>query len=263
MKAATKLQAAQRHALVLRALDETGFVTVPEMAGACNVSEMTMRRDLDFLAETKRIERTHGGAARRSSEGATVVDLVEPNIDARSVVNSSGKRAIAQSAARLVRPNQTIALDIGTTTLGLASLLRERTLNIYTSSLKIAGLLAGCKPSVFVPGGRVFGSEPSVVGPQAVQSLNDLCFDIVFIGASGISDVGFYDYSLEDTHIKRALIDGAQKVVALIDSTKFNRMSVAKVCSLKEVDMLVTDAEPPEQLCELLRAAGVTVQIAQ
>nr|WP_306265583.1 DeoR/GlpR family DNA-binding transcription regulator [Pararhizobium sp. IMCC3301] len=263
MRAAAKLHATQRHSLILQALDETGFVTVPEMATACNVSEMTMRRDLDFLSENRRLERTHGGAARLDSKGAVMVDLVEPNIDARSVVNSEGKSAIARSAADLIQPHQTIALDIGTTTLSLASILLDRDINIYTSSLKIAGLLAGKQPSVFVPGGRIFGSEPSVVGPQAVRCLNDLCFDLVFIGASGVTDAGFYDYSLEDTHIKRALIEGAQKVVALIDSTKFDRMSVAKVCALKEVDLLVTDEEPPQPLLETLKAAGVTVQLAK
>jgi DeoR family glycerol-3-phosphate regulon repressor len=262
MKATTKLHAAQRHSLILQALDENGFVTVPEMAEACKVSEMTMRRDLDILSEKKRLERTHGGASRLAATGAVMVDLVEPNIDARSVVNKDGKNAIARSAAALVQPHQTIALDIGTTALCLADLLVDQDINIYTSSLKIAGMLAGQKPSVFVPGGRIFGSEPSVVGPQAVNSLNELCFDAVFIGASGISDAGFYDYSLEDTHIKRALIEGSQKVVALIDSTKFNRMSVAKVCGLKDVDMLITDIEPPEQLLETLKAAGVTVQVA-
>lgn len=262
MKAAAKLHAAQRYSLILQALDESGFVTVPEMAEACNVSEMTMRRDLDFLSEKKRLERTHGGASKLDSAGAVIVDLVEPNIAARSVVNSEGKSAIARSAAGLIQPNQTIALDIGTTALCLADLLLDHDVNIYTSSLKIAGVLSGQKPSVFVPGGRIFGSEPSVVGPQTVKGLSDLCFDVVFIGASGITDAGFYDYSLEDTHIKRALIEGSQKVVALIDSTKFNRMSVAKVCALKDVDMLVTDAEPPEQLLETLKAAGVTVQIA-
>ena len=260
MKAATKLQAAQRHALILQTLERTGFVTVPEMAEACNVSEMTMRRDLDLLAANKRIERTHGGAAKPGL--GTVIDLVEPHIEARSVVNSEGKSAIARSAASLVQANQTIALDIGTTTLGLAQLLRDRSLNIYTSSLKIAGVLTGHRSSVFVPGGRVFGTEPSVVGPEAIRGLSELCFDIVFIGASGISDAGFYDYSLEDTHVKHALIKGAQKVVALIDSTKFNRMSVARVCALDMVDVLVTDAEPSKQFLEVLELAGVTVQVA-
>lgn len=263
MRAAAKLHATQRHSLILQALDETGFVTVPEMADACHVSEMTMRRDLDFLSENRRLERTHGGATRLDSKSAVMVDLVEPNIDARSVVNSEGKNAIARCAAELIQPRQTIALDIGTTTLSLASTLLDRDVNIYTSSLKIAGLLAGKKPSVFVPGGRIFGSEPSVVGPQAVRCLNDLCFDVVFIGASGVTDAGFYDYSLEDTHIKRALIEGAQKVVALIDSTKFDHMSVAKICALKEVDLLVTDDGPPQPLLETLKAAGVTVQLAK
>tara|TARA_R110002124_G_scaffold49691_4_gene145440 strand:+ start:57 stop:848 length:792 start_codon:yes stop_codon:yes gene_type:complete len=263
MRAAAKLHATQRHSLILQALDETGFVTVPEMADACNVSEMTMRRDLDFLSENRRLARTHGGATKLDANSAVMVDLVEPNIDARSVVNSEGKNAIARSAAGLIQPHQTIALDIGTTTLSLASILLDHDVNIYTSSLKIAGLLADKKPSVFVPGGRIFGSEPSVVGPQAVRCLNDLCFDVVFIGASGVTEAGLYDYSLEDSHIKRALIEGSQKVVALIDRTKFNRMSVAKVCALKEIDLLVTDAQPPEPLLEILKGAGVSIQLVK
>jgi len=260
--AATKLRAVQRHDLIIDKLSKAGFVTVPDMAEACKVSEMTMRRDLDHLAELGRIERTHGGAVS-FNRNAEVVDLVEPDIGRRTTVNSAGKDAIAQHAASLVRPGQTIALDIGTTAQKLAQQLCSQPVNIYTASLRIAMSLSGLAPNVFVPGGRMLGTEPSIVGPQAVRNFSELCFDVVFIGVSGVSATGFYDYSLEDTHVKRALIEGSQKIVVLLDSTKFDRMSVARVCTLNEVDLLITDAEPPKDLRDLLGASGVEIQVAK
>lgn len=258
----TKLQAAQRHNMVLEQLGRAGFVTVPEMASLCNVSEMTMRRDLDYLTELGKIERTHGGAVSLDRRIVSL-DLVEPQVSARSTVNADGKAVIARAAAALVSPGQTIALDVGTTAHCLASNLVDMPVNIHTSSLHIATTLAERKPKVFLPGGQVAGSEPTLVGPQAVRNFGELCFDFVFIGASGVSSAGFYDYSLEDTHVKRALIEGSQKIVVLLDSTKFDRMSVARVCTFDEVDLLITDAPPPADLMDLLEAAGVEVQIAQ
>ena len=260
--AAPKLQAVQRHNLIIDRLANAGFVTVPEMAEACRVSEMTMRRDLDHLAELGQIERTHGGAVNLDRPSGAV-DLVEPNIGARTIINIAGKNAIAQAAAALVVPGQTIALDIGTTAQSLAGQLSEKTINIYTSSLRIAASLSGQVPKVFVPGGQMMGPEPSIVGPQAVRNFSELCFDIVFVGVSGVSAAGFYDYSLEDTHVKRALIEESRKIVVLLDSTKFDRMSVARVCTLDEVDLLITDAPPPKDLRDLLEAARVEIQIAE
>lgn len=113
-----------------------------------------------------------------------------------------------------------------------------------------------------MPCGRISGSEPSVVGPQAVDHFRDDYFDIAFVGASGLTPEGLFDYSLEDAEIKRVFVERARIKVALLDSTKFNRVSLARICALPALDVLITDAEPPAPLREALSDAGIRVDVA-
>ena len=241
---------------------QAGFVTIPELAESCRVSEMTLRRDLDQLAERKLVTRIHGGAVVPEGGDGPSIDLVEPSVDTRAGRSHAAKQAIARRAYEMAVPGQTIALDIGTTTFELARLMRDTHLRIFTNSLKIAGLLSETRPSVYIPGGQVSGSEPSVVGTRAIEYLNSFFFDIVFVGVSGFSSEGYFDYSLEDSEIKRALISRARQKVVLLDSSKFDRMSVALVARMDEIDTLITDAPPPQKLSQALEAAGVCVELA-
>lgn len=258
-----RFQTPQRQKLVLRLIAERGLVTVENIAQACRVSKMTVRRDLDALAEQALIERTHGGAAAIGFVNGASMDWVEPEISTRSALNYDLKLRIARAAATLVRNGQTLALDVGSTTNCLAEILAERQVNIYTSSLRIAARLAQQTANAYVPPGKVGGTEPSIVGSQAVRYLSQLSFDIGFIGVSGMSDRGFYDYSLDDTEVKQALIAHSRKRVVLLDSSKFNRMSVVCVSAFEGIDILVTDSPPPEPLREALRVADVEILLAQ
>lgn len=258
-----RMRAPQRQDLIMTAIRQTGFVTIPEMAESCRVSEMTLRRDLDQLAGRKLVTRIHGGAVVPDDSDGPRVDLVEPSVDTRAGRSHEAKQMIARRAHGMVVPGQTIALDIGTTTFELARLLRDVRLRVFTNSLKIAGLLSESRPSVYIPGGQVSGSEPSIIGARAIEYLNSFFFDIVFIGVSGLSAEGYFDYSLEDTEIKKTLISRARQKVVLLDSTKFDRMSVALVARMNEIDSLITDAPPPQKLSQALEAAGVRVELAQ
>lgn len=260
--AETKLPAAQRHELILRAVQSDGFVTVPDMAKALAVSEMTLRRDLDSLAENNQLTRTHGGAISTERLGSLDVDLVEPRVGQRAAHYHEAKMAIAKHASRMLLPGQTIALDVGTTTFELADLVRDISLRVFTNSLKIASHLKESQASTYVPGGQVNGTEPSIVGVRAIEHLNDFRFDFVFLGVSGVTAEGFYDYSLDDTEIKKALIARSKTSVVLLDSSKFDRMSVALVARMEKIDVLVTDERPPEKLNQALEAAGIRVEIA-
>lgn len=257
-----RLQTAERQKLALGLINERGLVTVQELARACNVSDMTIRRDLDALAERQMVERTHGGAAAPGYLGGASVDLVEPELSARSMLNLDLKQRIARTAAAMVRDGQTVALDIGSTTGALAALLADRQLNVYATSLRIAVQFAQKTASIYVPPGKILGTEPSITGAQAVRYLEKLSFDIAFIGVSGMSDRGFFDYSVEDSEIKQVLIANSRRRVVLLDSSKFNRMSVVRVSAFEGIDTLITDAEPPESLRQALDAAQVETRIA-
>ncbi|MCB2129560.1 MAG: DeoR/GlpR transcriptional regulator [Rhodobacteraceae bacterium] len=259
-----KAPTAQRQEVILKELKDEGFVSITLLAGRLGVSEMTVRRDLDRLAEAGHLERTHGGAAPLRPLSSQGIDLVEPSLDSRYQAQAAEKNAIARTAAGLVSAGQTIALDIGTTTGRLASELANLPVSIYTTSIRIAALLASARASVYVPGGVVAGIEPSIIGARAVDHLRQLNFDIVFLGASGLSGNGaFFDYSLEDTEIKRALTDVSRKVVMLMDSSKFSRVSVARICDAHKVHTLITDRMPPEPIRGILQDMGTEVLLAK
>lgn len=250
-----RLQVRERHTRILETLDRDQFITVPGMADLCGVSEMTMRRDLDKLAELGRLERTHGGAVSLRSKGSPEFDLLEPRFESRTSIRAEAKAAIAKAAARLIEPEQTIALDIGSSTFALARRIADIPLNVFTSSLKIAAYLAEKRPNVYVPAGQAAGSEPSLVGRQAVKHLRQFRFDIAFIGVSSVSGDGFYDYSLEDSDIKRTLIERAGRAVALTDSSKFGRISVEHVAGFDAFDTVISETAPPAWLRKACAAA--------
>jgi len=259
----TKLLPSKRHELILKSIQETGSVTILGMAKACGVSEMTLRRDLDELDKQNLLSRTHGGATSIDQLDGLSIDLVEPNINNRTTQNREAKLAIAQCAVNIIDSSQTIALDVGSTTFELAVLLQNMPLRVFTNSLRIASRLGQSRPSVYVPGGQIGGVEPAIIGAQAIGLLNNFNFDIAFIGAAGLKNDALFDYSPEDSEIKRALINRAEMVVVLLDCSKFERPSVVKFSELSDIDMLITDSTPPESLKEALRKSDVAIEIAK
>lgn len=241
-----------------------GFVSVAGAARELGVSEMTIRRDLARLETEGGAIRTHGGAVAPSGTSSKVVDLVEPAFDGRARMNAAAKAAIAAYAARIPGAQQTVGLDIGSTALELARRLDSRAeLRIFTNSLRAAIQLSDTAHQVYVPGGQVRATENSVCGTTAIKWLRNYWLDHVFIGVSGITEDGCFDYSLEETEIKQVFIERASNVVVLCDSSKFGRLSLVQVCDLSNIDTLITDAEPPAPLGKALAAANVRVVVAE
>lgn len=251
-----KIPAPLRKNMILQAIRESGFVAVPDLARKFAVSEMTARRDLDELAEQGLLSRTHGGAALDGFVPGHFYEA-EPSVETRVVLNKDAKMRIARRALDYVEPGYTIALDVGSSCYALAGLLTDPSLNIFTSSLKSGTLLHQAGVTVQMPGGRLHGTEPTLTGPRAIEYLRGFRFDIAFIGVSGVSSAGLFDYSFEDTEIKRALIANAQRRVLLIDGSKFDRVSAVLVARFDEIDVLISDRDPPGEIADALRAAKV------
>ncbi len=263
-----RVPAAVRHAFILRALGEVGAVTVADVAQRLGVSDMTIRRDLGDLEREGRLSRTHGGAVRGGApepEPAPAPSLAaEPTFESRLNKNALAKRAIAAAAAVAAEGAQAIALDVGATTYWLAGLLAERRqAKIFTNSLRIAARLGEGRAEVYLPGGRLRGDEMTISGPSAIEQFEALWFDVAFIGASGLTAEGAYDYSFDDAEMKRVYLSRATRKIALCDSSKFNAMSLVRFAPLSHFDTLITDAAPPPDLAAALAAAGVAVEIAR
>jgi DeoR family glycerol-3-phosphate regulon repressor len=252
-----------RQARILDLLARFGFMTVSDIAAATGISAITVRRDLVELSERGALQRTHGGAMALRSGQAEVFDAFEPAFDARRRRNSAGKSAIARAAADLVKAGVTIALDVGTSTLELARCLTNAgEIKIVTNNLRAASLLADSPHAVYVPGGRVRGKELSIHGQHAAAQIRDYWFDLAFIGVSGITEAGLFDYSPEDTEIKRLYMERARQVVVLCDAQKFGHLSMVQIGELGQMHVLVTEETPPEAIATALDKAKVRVLVA-
>jgi DeoR/GlpR family transcriptional regulator of sugar metabolism len=249
----------QREQRILALLQGKQNCTVEELAHACGVSDMTIRRDLQRLAEIGQVIRTHGGAAP--------VEQVrfEFQFLQRSKVRRQQKDAIGARAARLVEDGQSVMLDSGTTTLAMSHHLRlRRRLVVITTSLPIASVVQAA-PGVetLLLGGFVRRDSPDLAGSLAEANLERLRADLAFVGADGIDlDGNVYNASLDVARMLERMVQSAGGTYVVADSSKIGRTAMARFGNAAAWRGLITDGEvTPEQLTAL-RKAGVNVLVA-
>ncbi len=249
-------QLEKRHHLILDALEKRGSITVNQLVEMLQVSEMTIRRDLDVLARKGLLRRVHGGAVldRRRS--------YEPPFFMRSLENAEAKQRIGQAAANLIESGESIILDVGTTTLEIARCLKEKqNLTVITPSLPIANLLSK-NPDIrlIMTGGIVRPIELSMVGHLAKRALNDFFVDKLFLGAAGVDfDVGLTEYNLEDALVKQAMIKNAKKIILVADSSKFGRIAFTGIAPIDVLNTVITDQTIDPEWIARLRRLGIEV----
>jgi DeoR family fructose operon transcriptional repressor len=232
--------APERREEILRRMREAGYVSAPELSGDLSVSERTIRRDLQKLADLGLAELVYGGAL--------VPGGLTPRspFGARAQARSAHKRAIAALALRFVEPGATIALDAGTTTVELARLLPpDDDVTVVTHSLP-AMVALGDRPSLIGLGGLHHPATQAFTGPDTVAAIGRLRVHTFFLAASGLSDHGAYCGTPLEAEAKRAFIGIAGRVVLLADSSKLGRTAPVRVCGYDRIDALVTDDEITE-----------------
>lgn len=240
-----------------------GFMSSVALAELFRVSEMTIRRDLAELEMRGEIVRTHGGAVAEEPAAERAAAPREPFFDERHIINADAKARIAKAALTYVKPGQAIVLDVGTTTFELARLIgSELGVRIFSNNLRIASARAERSAEIYLFGGRLREKEMSLCGPVAVEQARRLWFDVAFIGVSSVTSQGIFDYSIEETELKRVFIERATRSIVLADSSKFEEMSLVQVASLQQFHVLISEAMPPPPLSASLAAAGVKVVVA-
>ena len=220
---------------------------------------MTIRRDLEALEHEGALRRVHGGAIRLSSRGYA------PPYSVRAQHNPEAKRAIGRAAADMIVEQETVILDVGTTTLEVARALhRRRNLTVLTPSLPIANVLSGERwIRLMVTGGTVTTGELSLVGDLAEEAFSRLRFDTLVMGIGGIDiEAGCTEYSLEDARVKRAALASVRRCIVVADSSKLNVVTFAQVCCIDRVDILVTDTGAAPEDLAALDSANVEVVVA-
>lgn len=248
---------AERRREILRRAAIQGVVRVRDLASDFQVHVMTIRRDLDVLAQAGLIERTRGGAQGLPQAAAEV------SYQRRADSNSAAKRRIAKRALQYIREGDTLVFDASTTCLALVNQLAGLDVTAVVAGLDAANALAATQIPFILVGGSFHGSARSFSGPLATSQLRQLHPDVAFFSPKGFTvDAGFTDSHLAEVEMKQRLLASAKRKVALVDHTKFGKVALGSCATLDDVDVLVTDEELPDEYMEALRAADVTTAVA-
>lgn len=256
----TVLSLPERHGRILMLLQQQGSLSVTQLSEMFRVSEVTIRKDLSYLEQQKKLYRTHGSAI-----------LISPYISDRHVSEKekrsvSEKRAIGAAAAALVSRDDSIIVASGTTVTFLAREIHpEGHLTVITSSVPVTQILSQhTDTDVIQLGGLTRQSSMSVVGPFAEAMLRNFNCSKLFIGVDGIDlEVGLTTTNMLEASLNGAMIEAAQKVVVLADSSKFGRRGFSKICDLEAVDLIITDSGVQPLYLDRLRECGIEVQVVE
>jgi DeoR/GlpR family transcriptional regulator of sugar metabolism len=248
-----------RRAEIMEWIREEGSARVRDLSKAFNVSEVTIRQDLERLETDGQIERVHGGAYLKS------VPHQVRSMALQHHENMDAKQRIGRAAAALVSDGETITLDSGSTTSEVAAgLLERRDLTVITNGLNIA-LMLGAQPSITVlmPGGQFKAPTLSVSGEGSADYFNGLFVKSLFLAAAAVSiEEGVTIPSLGDLPIKRAMIASAEKVWLVVDSSKIGRRSFSAIGPISMIHGLITDSGISDADKARFEDAGIEVIVA-
>jgi len=235
--------AIERRNQILATLEAEERVLVPELAKKFAVTEETIRRDLEKLENEGLLKKTYGGAIKNHNLSA------ELPYKMRAETNKAQKLVIAEKICKLIAPKENIMLDASSTCVHIARRLKSiENLTIITNSVEI---LMECSTSgninTISTGGILRGSSLSLVGSGATHVLSQLTADKAIISCKGLDfEKGVMESSLEEAEIKKAMAANAQELILAVDSSKFDRLSFAKMLDLPQVSTVVSDNIPPE-----------------
>lgn len=231
---------------ILKILNARREVSVDDLTARLGVSEVTVRKDLTYLQELGRLRRTHGGAVLAEDNSFAV------SLPRRRLAEVPWKEAIAERAAGLVKPDDSVFVDAGSTCAHLVPYLKDMPVRVVTNSLDvIIGLSAAEDVVLHTVGGSLRRDAGSFIGPTAVASINGLRVDLAFIGTSGVSADGvFSSQNAIEADFKRAVIAAAGRRVILADESKLGHEAFAVFARARDIDLLITGgAEKAEEFC--------------
>jgi DeoR/GlpR family transcriptional regulator of sugar metabolism len=255
----TGLLSEPRRRKILDWIQEEGSARVRELATAFQVSEATIRQDLERLEQEGQVTREHGGAFLNTvpTQVGTMTLHHQENMDQ--------KRRIGTLAADLVKDGETIILDAGTTTTEIAlRLVSRRNLTVITNALNIA-IILGAVPgnAVHMPGGQFKAPTLSLSGDKSVEYFRNIFAGKLFLATAGVAlDAGLTYPSFADLQLKEAMIKAASRVYLVADSTKINKSSFTRLGSLEMIHAFITDSGISEADANAFRGRGIEMLIA-
>ncbi len=246
--------AKDRHQRILSMLAANRQVSANDLADMLNVSRETVRRDLLALAETGQVNRVHGGAVLPETRS-------EEPFRQRMTAKRRDKSEIARTAARLIRPGQTIMVDAGTTTAIFArELAKLSDVSVITNSLDIATTLQGAGREVLLLGGRMAADVPATVGELTLSEIRRFHADLCFSAPVAVHPaMGAFFYDLQEAEIAITMVAQARRSVLLADQGKLGETSRVRSWETGEIGTLVTNPAADADHLAAFREAGVDV----
>lgn len=248
----------ERRLRIVEALAARGLVRVDDLVGELDVSAETIRRDLIELERRGELTRVYGGATRNG-------DAADSPAARRDVPNLEAKRAIARLAATLVRPQQTLIFDVGTTVAELARALPlDLAAQALTNSLSTAQELAR-RPNlqIHLAGGELRTDDLACSGPETEEFIGGFFADVAFLCAGGVHpQAGITDFYPREIAVRRHMLQRSNERYVLADSSKIGRVALRRVCEVAGVTAIITDEEAPAESVDALVARGVQVLVA-
>lgn len=251
------MQLEERQKRIEEHLLKVEFASLEELSELVDASISTVRRDVSLMESRGLVCRTHGGARLANPK------TDEYTFSTRDTHQLAQKEAIGRACSSLVPANQTVIIDAGTTCYHVAVQLEAKSPHIITNSLPVANhFSSSSRLEVVVSGGVIYPKLGVLVGPLAVEAFTKLRSDVAILSCGGITEEGVSNSHGLLIEIQRAMINAARRVILCVDSSKFGRQSISKLCDLDVLDAVVTDSGAPDHFLALLRKHDVHVTIA-
>jgi DeoR family ulaG and ulaABCDEF operon transcriptional repressor len=262
------MHATEREKAILELLQQRGFIAFRELEKRLDASPATLRRDLERMASEGRIDRVRGGARlgqqkAKGGQSGPPTSLSGVPFHENVSRHRAQKEAIGKAAAALCKPGQGVMIDGGSTTLQMCRHLEGLNLQVLTNSLHIvSALLNQAGTRLLLPGGSVFREQNIILSATGDDLMPRFHAPQLFMGAAAVGAQGVMQADVVLVAAERRLVDRAEQLILLVDSSKFQSSSGNVVCGLEQVDVVVTDRGIGEQHVAMLEAAKVRVIVA-
>lgn len=243
-----------RHRKIMELLYARNSISADELAQEFGVSKITIRRDLDALASLKLLERTRGGAVVNPQT------MMESMFEEKHSVAQREKTLIGRYVASIIKENDTVFLNAGSTTLEVLRHLKDKAVKVITNNA--AALSADLDPKVelIMLGGEYRSSSKSLIGEMTLMGIRHVYSSLTVLGINGINLKGCTSAVYQETTVNGAMIEHSNgKIIIVADHTKMNAVSSFLTCPLSTIDLVITDWQSPPTFIDQLREAGVSV----
>ncbi|MBD8556691.1 DeoR/GlpR transcriptional regulator [Rhizobium sp. CFBP 8762] len=252
----------ERHRIILSAIQEKPVVTVLDIAGLTEASEATIRRDIAALHLQGKLRRVRGGA--EALHPPQLGNLAGRPFRVSETEHASAKRAIARAAVDLCAEGDAIIINGGTTTFQMVHFMAARRLQVMTNSFAIAEhLVKHSKSTVTVPGGAIYREQSLILSPFDNDATRNFSARRMFMGAQGVGPLGIMESDALIIQSEQKLINQADELVVMVDSSKFDRRSSLLLCPLERVSTIITDEGISDASRTMIENAGITLVVAK